>query len=262
MEIGKLFDVAGKQVLVTGGGRGIGLYIAQGFVANGAVVYITSRDHAACTATAAELTHKGPGKCIALPSVDISNAKECALLISHLQKYTDKLHVLVNNSGASWGEPFAKYSETGWDKVMDLNLKGLFFVTQATLPILQKAATNEDPARIINIGSIFGIAPQQFPTYAYDISKAGVHHLTKKLATELGSGEKKITVNAIAPGVVPTKMSKGLTVYKSEGELLPILNRTGTATDMAGAAIYLASRAGAWTTGAIISVDGGGPAKL
>jgi len=257
MDIRKLFDVRGKVVLITGGGRGIGYYIAKGFVVNGATVYITSRDTAACNKVAQELTNSGsPGKCIALPSTDLSTVSACLDLVATLKQHTDKLHVLVNNSGVSWGEPLAKYSEKGWDKVMDVNVKGLFFLTRECVPLLEAAATDADPARIINIGSVAGLNPQPIPTFAYDTSKAAVHHLTRKLASELAS--KRITANVIAPGAVPSKMSNQLLTYVDEDALKGALGRMGSPEDMAGAAIYLASAAGAWVTGAIIKVDGGG----
>lgn len=257
MDVKSLFGVEGKTVLVTGGGRGIGAHIAEGFVRNGATVYIVSRSKAACEAKAAELTNMGPGKCIAL-SADLSNVAACEEVAKKLQDSgVTKLHVLVNNSGVSWGEPVEKHSEKGWDKVMDLNVKAIFFLTKSLLPLLKAAGTFEDPARVINVGSIFGIGIQLFPTIAYDVSKAAVHHLTRKLAGELS--DRKITVNAIAPGFVPSKMSSQLSVYQPKdmmAKTIP-LGRPGTPADMAGAAIYLSSRAGAWVTGSVLTVDGG-----
>jgi len=169
--------------------------------------------------------------------------------------------VLVNNSGVSWGEPLDKYQEKGWDKVMDVNVKGLFFLTKELLPLLEVTATSADPARIINIGSVAGLNPQPIPTYAYDTSKAAVHHLSRKLAGELAS--RNITVNVIAPGAVPSKMSNQLLKYADEDALRAALGRWGSPEDMAGAAIYLSSNAGAWVTGGILKVDGGGlPSNL
>ena len=166
-----------------------------------------------------------------------------------------QLHCLVNNSGASWGEPLEQFTEKGWDKVMDLNVKSIFFLTRALIPLLTAAATPTHPASVINIGSIAGLHHQSVSTWSYDISKAAVHHLTRKYAEELAGAH--ITVNCLAPGYVPSKMSKGLPVtYEQIASALP-LGRVGSAEDMAGCAIYLASRAGAWVTGVIIPVDGG-----
>ena len=179
-----------------------------------------------------------------------------------------KLHVLVNNSGTSWGAPMETHSEKGWDKTYALNVKGVFFLTREVLPMLDKASTKTDPGRVINIGSIAGLRPQVFPTFSYDVSKAAVHHLTKKLADELSdrraSGGESITVNAVAPGYVPSRMSAQLEGYeeaKAIAEGLP-LRRKGGVGDMAGAALFFASAAGAWTTGVILRVDGGHLSKL
>jgi len=254
LKINDLFDVAGLNVLVTGGGRGIGLMIAAALVQNGANVFISSRDANTIERVASQLTKQGPGKCSAF-AADLSSMTGINSVTSTLQSMNiDKLHVLVNNSGASWGEAIETFSENGWNKVMDLNVKSLFFLTQKLLPLLRASATSERPARIINIGSVVGFHHQKPPTYSYDASKAAVHALTKKLAEELGP---QITVNAIAPGFVLTKMSAGLPVSVKEiSEQLP-MKRTGGASDMAGVALMLASKAGAWMTGQIIAVDGG-----
>lgn len=165
--------------------------------------------------------------------------------------------MLVNNSGTSWGEPLSSYPDAAWDKVMALNVRACFNTTRAALPLLEAAATAADPSRVVNVGSIAGITPQAWPTYAYDASKAAVHHLTLKLAGELAP--RRITVNAVAPGVVPSKMSDQLTAYATKDEIarsVP-LGRVGSAADMAGAVLYLASRAGAWVSGSTLVVDGG-----
>lgn len=257
MEVSKLFSVQGKVALVTGGGRGIGLYIAQGLVSNGATVYITSRGYEACKKTAEQLTKAGPGKCIALPAEDLSTQAAAVSVATELAKHEKKLHILVNNSGTTWGAPFEKYEEKGWDKVLALNVKGVFCMIQALLPMLEAASEKGNPARVINVGSTAGIFPQPVPTYAYDASKAALHHLTLKLAAELGL--RGIAVNAIAPGFVPSKMSNQLLTY-GNGETfndLTSLGRIGTPNDMAGVVLFLASEAGSWVDGAIIPVDGG-----
>eukprot|EP00013_Stygamoeba_regulata_P012572 CAMPEP_0177668694 /NCGR_PEP_ID=MMETSP0447-20121125/22942_1 /TAXON_ID=0 /ORGANISM="Stygamoeba regulata, Strain BSH-02190019" /LENGTH=275 /DNA_ID=CAMNT_0019175307 /DNA_START=113 /DNA_END=940 /DNA_ORIENTATION=+ len=256
LKIQDLFSVKGKHVLVTGGGRGIGFMIAQGFVENGATVYISSRKQAACDEAAARLTAIGPGRCISLKAVDLTGVEAAETVVQSLRQHTDRLHVLVNNSGISWGEPFEKFQEKGFDKVFAVNVRGLFFMTRAAMPLLEAAATSMDPARIINIGSVAGLMPQAFPTYSYDASKAAVHHMTTKFAQEFAS--RNITANAIAPGLVPSAMSAQLTAYASGDDIKRIvpLGRAGAPADMAGVCLWLSSCAGSWTSGAIIPVDG------
>ena len=254
--ISDLFSVSGKNVLVTGGGRGIGLMIAESFVRNGAHVYISSRDEKTIAAVADALTAAGPGTCTAFPA-DLSSLAGVNIVSSTLASRfgVTQLHCLVNNSGASWGEPLESFTEKGWDKVMDLNVKSIFFLTRALLPLLSAAATPANPASVINIGSVAGLLHQSVSTWSYDVSKAALHHLTRKYAEELSG--RHITVNAIAPGYVPSRMSSGLPVtYEQIAGALP-LGRVGSSEDMAGCALFLASRAGAWVTGAIIPVDGG-----
>lgn len=268
LQVGSLFGVRDKVVLVTGGATGIGLMIAAGFVANGARVYVASRSLERCDAAAKELDAAGPGRCFAL-SEDLSTESGCVNLAAQLRAREDRLHVLVNNSGTSWGAPLETHSEKGWDKVYALNVKGIFFLTRECLPLLDAGSAPDDPARVINIGSIAGIKPQVFPTFSYDVSKAAVHHLTRKLADELadrrGKGGHAVTVNAIAPGYVPSRMSAQLAEYEESKAIaesgIP-LRRRGAAGDMAGAALYLASAAGAWVTGVTVPVDGGHLAKL
>lgn len=196
-----LFSIEGKVALVTGGSRGIGEMIAAGFLANGAKVYISSRKAEVCDATAKRLQEEYGGECISIPA-DLSNLEGIKDLTQKLQE--DKLDILVNNAGASWGEPIDEYSEKGWDKVMDTNVKGVFFLTQQLLPLLRSSGTAEDPSRVINIGSIDGIKTGLFDAFSYGPSKAALHHLTRVLAASLV--RENIIVNAIAPGPFPTWM--------------------------------------------------------
>ena len=245
-----LFDLTGKTALVTGGTRGIGLMIARGLLDAGASVTISSRGAEACERAAAELAPHGP--VTAVPA-DLSSEAECVRLA---ETVTGPLHVLVNNAGATWGEPLATFPESAWDKVLDLNLKSPFFLTRALLGRLEEAASDDDPARVINIGSIDGLRVPSLPTYSYSASKAAVHMLTKVLAKELGP--KRITVNAIAPGPFESKMMAA--TLDAFGEAIAAaapLGRIGRPDDMAGTAVFLASRAGSYVTGAVIPVDGG-----
>jgi len=248
-----LFSVAGKTALVTGGSRGIGLMIARGYVENGAKVYISSRKADVCDAVAAELSEHG--ECISLPA-DISNIAGVEKLAAELSEREKGLDILVNNAGAAWGAPLSEFPEDGWDKVMDLNVKSIFFMTQQLLPLLKAAGDADDPARVINTGSIDGLSIPRLETYSYPASKAAVHHLTRVLANKLAKDD--ITVNAIAPGPFESNMM-GHTL-RTVGDQIAAENprkRIGTPEDMAGVAIYLASRAGAYVTGVVIPVDGG-----
>jgi NAD(P)-dependent dehydrogenase (short-subunit alcohol dehydrogenase family) len=248
-----LFDLSGKTAVVTGGSRGIGLMIARGLLQAGARVYISSRKADACAEAAKELSGHGPVH--AIPA-DLSAEPECVRLATEVGERERAVNVLVNNAGATWGAPLADYPAEAWDKVVDLNLKAPFFLTRAFLPLLEAAGTDEDPARIINIGSIDGLRVPPFPTYAYSASKAGLHHMTRVLARELGP--RRITVNAVAPGPFESKMMAATlkTLGDAIADAAP-LKRIGQPDDMAGVAIYLASRAGAYVTGAVIPVDGG-----
>ena len=251
--VGELFSIKGKVALVTGGSRGIGLMIARGYVEAGAKVYISSRKKEVCDAVAAQLSEIG--ECISLPA-DLSTTEGCKHLADELAGRESLLHILVNNAGAAWGAALDEYPEEGWDKVMDTNVKGIFFLTQHLLPLLERAARPGDPARVINIGSIDGIKVPFVENYAYGPSKAAVHHLTRVLAVKLG--ERGISVNAIAPGPFPSQMTKWLLEqHRKEFEAACPLGRIGEPADMAGAAIYLASRAGAYVNGVVIPVDGG-----
>mmetsp|Transcript_19609 Transcript_19609/g.36683 ORF Transcript_19609/g.36683 Transcript_19609/m.36683 type:complete len:319 (+) Transcript_19609:132-1088(+) len=301
-----LFSVAGKNVLVTGGSRGIGLMIANTFVQHGANVLLTSRDPKACEEAANSLlkNNTNSGSTASASTVaavhhvasNVSTREGCKALAQHAHEiFHGKLDVLINNAGTSWGEDpaydvGARQSgrmNWGWDKVMDLNVKGMFYLTRECVPMLTRrrvvdadggennnsngdGATNQlptvpamDPGRIINIGSVAGFMPQDAPTHAYDVSKAAVHHLTKKIAADLAP--RGITVNAVAPGYVPSRMSMGLSTW-TEGEggsveeqvsgTIP-MGRMGNEDDMGGACLYLSSRAGSWCTGVILNVDGG-----
>jgi len=251
--IGELFSIKGKVALVTGGSRGIGLMIARGYLEAGAKVYISSRKKDVCDAVAAELSKIG--ECVSLPA-DLSTTEGCKHLADELSARETALHILVNNAGAAWGAALEEYPEAGFDRVMDTNVKGLFFLTQYLLPLLEKAARPGDPARVINIGSIDGIKVPFIENYAYGPSKAAVHHLTRVLAVKLG--ERGITVNAIAPGPFESQMTRWLLEHhKKNIEANCPLQRIGEPADMAGTAIYLASRAGAYVNGVVIPVDGG-----
>jgi len=248
-----LFSIKDKVALVTGGSRGIGLMIARGYVEAGAKVYISSRKADACEAAAAELSKLGT--CIPLPA-DCGTQAGCDGLAHALAQREAKLDILVNNAGANWGSPMADYPDDAWDKVLALNLKAIFHLTRACLPLLQKAATAADPARIINVGSIDGLRVPMLETYAYSSSKAAVHHLTRVLAIRLAPDH--ITVNAVAPGPFESKMMHE-TLERFRDAIVGScpLGRIGEPEDMAGVAIYLASRAGSYLTGVVIPVDGG-----
>jgi len=248
-----LFDVSGKVALVTGGSRGIGEMIAAGYVANGVKTYISARKAEACDETARRLSEQG--ECISIPA-DLSTMDGIQALADQIRSRESRLDILVNNAGATWGATIEEFPEAAWDKVMDINVKGPFFLTQALLPLLEAAATPEDPARIINIGSIDGLNVNKLGTYSYGPSKAAVHHLTRTLASHLA--DRYITANAIAPGPFPSKLTAG--IQKAFGDEITRqvpLKRWGEPADMAGVAIYLASKAGAYVSGAVIPVDGG-----
>lgn len=248
-----LFDVTGKVALVTGGSRGIGEMIAAGFVAAGVRTYISARKADACDATAARLSELG--ECISIPA-DLSSAEGIAVLAGAIREREERLDILVNNAGATWGAALEEFPEAAWDKVMNVNVKGPFFLTQALLSLLEASATAADPARIINIGSIDGLNVNKLGTYSYGPSKAAIHHLTRTFASHLA--ERNITANAIAPGPFPSKMTAGIaeTMGDEIRDHVP-LKRWGEPADMAGTAIFLASKAGAYVSGAVIPVDGG-----
>ena len=248
-----LFSVNGKTALVTGGSRGIGLMIARGLVEAGAKVYISSRKAAVCDEAAAELSKSG--ECYSLPA-DLGTEAGCRTLTDAFAAREDRLHVLVNNAGANWGAPLAEFPDSAFDKVLALNLKGPFHLTRFMQPLLEAAASDDDPARVINIGSIDGLQAPALETYAYSTSKAAVHHLTRVLAHKLAP--KRITVNAIAPGPFESKMMEDtLQRFGDQIRASCPLGRIGRPEDVAGTVIYLSSRAGAYLTGVIIPVDGG-----
>jgi NAD(P)-dependent dehydrogenase (short-subunit alcohol dehydrogenase family) len=251
MPISSLFDIAGKTALITGGSRGIGLMIARGFVEAGAKVYISSRDAKACAEAVAALG----SACIAFPH-DLGRTDEVHKLAEEIKSREKKLDILINNAGAAWAEPFEKYSEKGWDKLMAINLKATFTLSQALYPLLKAAGTVEDPARIVNIGSIDGILAPSLETYAYSASKAAVHHLTRNMAKHLA--KDNINVNAIAPGPFETKMlAPVLAVSRKAMEAGVPRGRIGVDDDMIGAAIFYCSKASSYITGTVLPVDGG-----
>lgn len=253
MSVADLFSIEGKTALVTGGSRGIGLMIARGFVEAGAKVYVSSRKADVCEQVAAELSELG--ECVALPA-DLSTEDECRRLADELATREDRLHVLVNNAGATWGAPLAEFDDAAWNRVLDLNVKGVFHLTKFCVPLLEAAGTHDDPARVVNIGSIDGIHVPTLETYSYSASKAAVHQLTRVLAKQLAP--KHITVNAIAPGPFESKMMAAtLAAFGDEIARSAPLQRIGRPDDMAGTAIFLSSRAGSYLTGAVIPVDGG-----
>ncbi|MGF1596233.1 MAG: SDR family oxidoreductase [Acidimicrobiales bacterium] len=251
----ELFDVSGKVAIVTGGSRGIGLMIARGLVTNGVKTYITARKAEACDAAAAELSELG--ECISMPG-DLSTDDGLAAFAEAFSAAEDRLNILVNNAGAAWGAPFGEFPGSGFDKVFNVNVKAPFMLTQALLGSLRAAATEGDPARVIMTGSVDGIVVPFGDNFSYSASKAGVHMLARHMAHHLTC--ENLTINSIAPGPFESKMMSYVLddpVRRAAAiESVP-LRRIGTPEDVAGAVIFLASRAGAYLTGAVIPVDGG-----
>lgn len=248
--IENLFNVKGKVALVTGGAKGLGAMITQGLVEAGVKVYVSSRSAATCAAFAAEMSKIG--ECIALP-MDLSKVENIEKLATDLSEREEKLDILINNSGTSWGAKLGEFPEKGWDKVMDLNVKSLFFLTQSLLPLIKAAASPADPSRIINISSIAAVSTDSLSAYSYGPSKAAVTQLTRLLANELMKDQ--ILVNAIAPGFFPSNMTAH---YDPEVILAQTpIGRIGNPTDIAGLVIYLCSKAGSFMTGNYIPLDGG-----
>ncbi len=261
-DFSRLFSIQGKTALVTGGSRGIGEMITAGFLSHGARVYISSRKAEICDATAARLSEEYGGECISVPA-DLSGVAGTGMLADELKSRESQLDILVNNAGVSWGAPLDEFPEAGWDKVMDTNVKGVFFLTQKLLPLLRASGNAEDPARVINIGSVDGLKSSVFDAFSYGASKAAVHHLNRFLAAHLT--REHINFNCIAPGPFPTWMlSTGVGFggatddvdWEGVGRSNPS-GRVGTAEDIAGLAIFLCSRAGAYVVGEVIACDGG-----
>jgi NAD(P)-dependent dehydrogenase (short-subunit alcohol dehydrogenase family) len=251
MDTQNLFSLQGRSALITGGSRGIGRMIAEGFLAQGARVYISARKAAACDQAAQELS--ALGHCVSLPA-DVSTLEGVQALVAAYAQHEDRLDILVNNAGAAWGAPYDTFPESGWDKVVDLNMKSPFFLTQALTPMLKRAAT-EHLAKVIHIASIDGVTVNPWETYSYAASKAGLIHLTKRMALTLAP--QRIAVSAIAPGPFASEMNKDARDHADDVANRVPLGRIGTPEDIAGAAIYLASRAGDYVVGSTLVVDGG-----
>jgi len=255
MTMKTLFDVSGKVAVISGGSSGIGAMMARGLLENGAKVYITARKAERLIAMAEELSQFGD--CIAIPG-DMSSVEGIEAFVAEVGKHESKVDILINNAGANWAAPFEDFPEKGWDKVMDINIKSIFFTTQKFLPLLKAAGDMAEPARVINIASINGIRNSGMPTYAYTASKSGVIHLTEHLATDLAS--YGINVNAIAPGFFPSNMTKQIVENDALTDhaisRIP-RKRMGKPEDIAGTAIFLCSEASSWLTGQTIVLDGG-----
>jgi len=250
MDTSALFSLKGRVALVTGGSKNIGRMIAEGFIAQGAKVYISARKADVCDATAREL---GPN-CISLP-MDVSTVEGCKALAAALAARESRLDILVNNAGAAWGAPFEEFPEAGWDKVMDLNVKSPFFLTQALYPLLKAGASPAQPAKVINITSIDGIRLNPWETYSYHASKSSLIYLTRRMAARLVRDQ--INVTSIAPGAFASDMNRAARDHGDEVARRIPSGRIGVPEDMAAAAIYLASRAGNYVVGDTITVDGG-----
>jgi NAD(P)-dependent dehydrogenase (short-subunit alcohol dehydrogenase family) len=256
MDLQSLFSLEGKTALVTGGSRGIGAMITEGLVAAGCRVHISSRTATACEETAERLAGY-PGECLPLPG-DVSTMDGIEALVAGLSEREKSIDFLVNNAGVAWGEPFEKFSEKGWDRVMNLNAKSVFFLTQKMMPLLKQRASAQDPSRIINITSVLGSRPDPMMAYSYCASKAALAQMTKNLAHDLA--RDNITVNGISPGFFPSKMTAHLMEDEDANKAMlskARFQRYGKAEEIAGLSIYLCSKSGAYVTGDIISLDGG-----
>jgi NAD(P)-dependent dehydrogenase (short-subunit alcohol dehydrogenase family) len=256
--IDDLFSVAGKTALVTGGATGIGRMAATGLASAGARVLIASRKGADCEKVAAEINASGVSGSVEGFAGDVATEQGIAELVKEVQGRTDRLHVLLNNAGITWGEPLETFPYAAWAKVMNVNVTAIFHLTRELLPLLDAAASADDPARVINLGSVMGTQPIADGAYSYTASKAAVHHLTRTLANEFAA--RHITVNAFAPGPFQSRMTAFATASESQaahvGSRVP-LGRIGSPDDIAGATLYLCSRAGKYVTGAILPLDGG-----
>jgi NAD(P)-dependent dehydrogenase (short-subunit alcohol dehydrogenase family) len=256
LDIDRLFSLKGKVALVTGGSRGIGRMITQGLLQAGATVYISARSAGDCQQAAEDLGQYG--ECIAIPA-DVTNPESRQQLCENLAKKETSLNILVNNAGTAWGQDYESYPEAAFEKLMRINVGAVFVLTRDLTPLLEAGSSADDPARVINIGSMDGLhvpTVNRLGNYAYSASKAAVHQLTKNLAVELGP--RQITVNAVAPGYFPSKMADlVIDDHREDIESNCLLKRLGREEEMAGIAVYLCSRAGAYTHGAIIPVDGG-----
>lgn len=250
MDTSKFFDLTGKVALVTGGSRGIGKMIAEGFIAQGAKVYISSRKAPACEETAAELGQN----CVPIP-MDVSTVEGCKALAAALAEREPHLDILVNNAGAAWGVEFTEFPESGWDKVMDLNVKSPFFLTQALHDLLKARASHDAPSKVINITSIDGQRVNPWETYSYQASKAALIHLTRRMAARLVKDH--IYVTSLAPGAFPSSMNRAARDHEEKSAAGIPSKRVGDKLDMGGTAVYLASRAGDYTIGETLTVDGG-----
>ncbi|UTW56774.1 SDR family oxidoreductase [Kordiimonas sp. SCSIO 12610] len=261
MDIASLYNISGKVALVTGGGSGIGTMATEALVRAGAKVYIASRKLSNCEAVADELNAIGPGQVIPM-AADLSTSEGTEALVQALSDAESKVDILVNNSGTTWGAPFEEFPRDKWDQVLALNVTAVADLTRLMLPLLKNAASSDDPARIVNIGSIVGTRPIANMAYSYGASKAAVHHITKMFSNELAGDN--ITVNAIAPGPFPSRMMAFVTenekMRKAAEENVP-LGRLGRPEDVAGVLLMLTSKAGSYITGGIIPLDGGGSAK-
>ncbi|QJB69814.1 glucose 1-dehydrogenase [Parasphingorhabdus halotolerans] len=250
-----LFDVSGKVAVVTGGSSGIGAMMARGLLENGAKVYITARKEERLHAMQKELS--AYGECVAI-AADMSKVEGIEAFVAAVSAQEEKVDILINNAGANWAAPVDQFPENGWDKVMDINIKSIFFTTQKFIPLLKAAGTADDPARVINIASINGIRNSGMPTYAYTASKSAVIHLTTHLATDMAHWN--INVNAIAPGFFPSNMTKQIVeneaMTKAALAQIP-RGRAGKPEDIAGTALYLCGAASAWLVGQTIALDGG-----
>lgn len=247
-----LFRLDGKVALVTGGQRGIGAMITQGLIESGAKVYISARSADVCESFAKEMNALGQGECIALPA-DLSKLENIEALVQELSSRETQLDILINNAGVSWGAPLGQYPEKGWDKVMDLNVKSPFFLTQSLLPLLKAGATQEDPSRVIMISSVAAVSANSISAYAYGPSKAAIAQLGKVLAKDLV--KENILVNSIAPGIFESKMTASFDL-DAAAKMTPV-GRIGRPEDIAGIVIYLCSRAGGFMVGNYLPLDGG-----